>query len=170
MSPHVVASMNQIQWLNRLFSIRSVEEIPVAKEVLKNHVVIAGFGLTGQKVIEQLGNGHKYVIVDTNLNNVERGVSQGRPIYFGDVTRREVLDRLELDQAKTLIIAINDADASARTVKIAKEINPDLHVLVRGQYETDRPVLKKAGADAIVIAETEAAEKIALLGKERSAS
>lgn len=162
-SPHVVASVSQLKWLSHLFHVRGVNEIPASTKSMVNHFVVAGYGLAGQKVVKVLRGKEAYVVVDFNLDNVELGESQNEPIFFGDVTRREVLERLSLKQAKMLVIAINDPDANARAVKIAREIAPNLNIVVRGQYELDRTILEKAGANSVVIAEKEAAEKVASL-------
>ena len=64
-------------------------------------------------------------------------------------------------------LVINDPDASIRVVRAARALASELHILVRTRYLADVQLLESAGADAAIVEEAVAAEKMAQLVLER---
>ena len=128
---------------------------------LHDHVIIAGYGLAGQELAEALGNCDKpFVTVDLNPANVRLAARQGLQSYFGDVTSPEVLHRLCVENARGLVLTVNDPDAAARAVRAARRLAPDLTVIARSQYVADIAGLVAAGASRVIVAETAAAAEV----------
>ena len=160
LGPHVAAGLGRLNPLTRLLQVRTTEEMGETKP-LRNHVIIAGYGLTGRTLARALGQiGARYIIVDINTENVRDAIRLGEPACFGDVTSAEVLGHLGTADALELVIAINDPDATARATRAARREAPDLRITVRTTYDTDVERLKEAGATHIVAAETAAAGAI----------
>ncbi|HST36069.1 MAG TPA: cation:proton antiporter, partial [Allosphingosinicella sp.] len=66
--------------------------------------VILGFGRVGRLVAEMLGTHDKpYVAVDSNIDAVKAARAEGFPLIFGDASRPEFLDKLNLGHASALI-------------------------------------------------------------------
>ena len=87
-------------------------------------------------------------------------LAQGGLACLGDVTGTEVLEKLGLDRARELVVAINDTDATVRTVRVASQAAPKLRIIARTLYASDVDELLKAGASEVVAAEAEAAVEI----------
>lgn len=130
-------------------------------ENLVNHVIIAGFGLNGQNLARVLkGTGIPYAILDLNPETVKKAHQEGEPILFGDISNREILKLANIQKAKVIVFAISDPGATRRGVKIAKELNPDLYIIVRTRYVTEIDELYKLGANQVIPEEFETSIEI----------
>jgi len=160
LGPHLAAGLGKLNHLTRLLQVQTIAEIQKS-ESLRDHVIIAGYGLTGRGLARSLTQiGARYIIVDLNSENVREAARRGEPACFGDVTSAEVLEHLGVADASELVVAINDPDATARVTGAARLAAPDLRITVRTTYETDVKRLEKAGATHVVAAEAAAADTI----------
>lgn len=130
-------------------------------EELQNHVIIAGFGLNGRNLAHVLKEtGIKYVIIEMNPDTVKKVKSKGENIIYGDIGNYEVLKTSLINTAKILVIAISDRSTSRRAVKLAKELNPNIYVIVRTRFMRDTDELVKLGADMVIPEEFETSIQI----------
>jgi CPA2 family monovalent cation:H+ antiporter-2 len=65
-----------------------------------------------------------------------------------------------VENARELVLTVNDPDAAARAVRAARQLSPDLTVIARCQYVADIAGLVTAGATKVIAAETEAAAEV----------
>ena len=160
LGPHLAGGLGKLNPLTRLLQVRTTEEMRET-EAMRNHVIIAGYGLSGRNLARSLRRvGVQYVIVDLNSENVRDAARQGEPACFGDVTSAEVLEHLGAANARELVIAINDPDATARATGAARLVAPDLRITVRTAFDVDVRRLEQAGATQVVTAEAAAADAI----------
>jgi len=156
LGPHLAAGLGQVDPLTRLLAVRTTQEMETSS--LRNHVIIAGYGLTGRALARALARvGTPYVIADINADNVRTAARRGEPACFGDVTSAEVLGHLGVTRASDIVLAINDPDATVRATRSVRRAAPDLRITARTAYEIDAPRLELAGANHVVAAETAAA-------------
>lgn len=126
-------------------------------------VVLVGFGLTGHTVARALrARGIRYVVIEANAKAVEQGLAEGEPIVFGDATRRSILERVHVDRAQLVSIAVSDPIAVRRLVPLVRELAPAARLLVRTRYVAEMDALYALGASLVVAEEFEAT--IDLLG------
>jgi CPA2 family monovalent cation:H+ antiporter-2 len=131
------------------------------QEERRGHVVIVGYGLNGRNVSNVLRHVDvPFVVLELNAEAVREAASRGVPIMYGDSTRREVLHRTGLEHARILVIAISDPIATRRTVALAREMNPDIHVIVRTRYMSELEDLYKLKADEVIPEEFETSIEI----------
>jgi CPA2 family monovalent cation:H+ antiporter-2 len=160
LGPHLASELGKLNPLTRLLQVRTTEDMRET-EPRRNHVIIAGYGLTGRNLARALTQiGTRYIIVDLNTENVRDAARQGEPACFGDVTSAEVLEHLGATEASELVIVINDPDATARAIRAARLAAPDLRITVRTTYDADVKRLEEAGATHVVAAEAAAADAI----------
>jgi len=125
------------------------------------HVIIVGFGLNGRNLARVLKrSGVPYVILEMNNDTVRRYSKEGEPIYFGDGTSREILEKMGARNAKVLVVAISDAASTRFIVRTVKKANPDLCLLVRTRYTAEVEDLKELGADEVIPEEFETSIEI----------
>ena len=130
-------------------------------EEVQNHVIIAGFGLNGRNLAHVLKEtGIKYVIIEMNPDTVKKEKLKGENIIYGDIGNYEVLKSARIDKAKILVIAISDRSTSRRAVKLAKQLNPNLFVIVRTRFMKETNELVKLGADMVIPEEFETSIQI----------
>lgn len=137
------------------------EEVAIRKVGLENHVIIAGYGMNGKNLAKVLkATRLPYVVVDLNDVQVREGRAAGEPMFYGDVHRPEILERLGIGQARILVLAISDPMATRRAVAIARRSNPGIFILVRTRLVADVDDLIALGANAVIPEEFETSVEI----------
>jgi monovalent cation:H+ antiporter-2, CPA2 family len=160
LGPRLAAGASRLRALEKLLGTRGVTELqtPEAKVKWTNHVIVAGWGVTGQRVTQALsGAGVPWLVVELNPTVSAAKAKEGLPFFFGDVTSEEVLLAAGIDRAKALLLLINDGEGARRALKVARGLAPTLPILVRVAYQRDVEDVKKLGATQIVAAEEEGA-------------
>jgi CPA2 family monovalent cation:H+ antiporter-2 len=113
--------------------------------------VIIGFGRVGRLVAEMLAaNDKPYVAVDSNIDAVKAARSEGFALIFGDASRPEFIDKLNLGHASALILTMDDPRQVVRLVKRVRAWCPDLTIVARARDPEHAAELYRAGAtDAV---------------------
>jgi CPA2 family monovalent cation:H+ antiporter-2 len=125
------------------------------------HVIIVGYGLNGRNLARVLRAVEvPYIALEMNAETVSQAKAKGERIYFGDATRREVLSHVCIDQASVIVLAISDPTATRHTVYQAREMNPDIHIIVRTRYLAEMNDLMALGADEVIPEEFETSIEI----------
>jgi CPA2 family monovalent cation:H+ antiporter-2 len=128
---------------------------------LSNHIVIVGFGVAGQHLAKAAKDSQiPYVIIEMNPETVRIQKAMGEPIHFGDASRGNVLENVNLNGARALAVVINDAAATRRIVSLGKRMNPKCSVVARTRYISEAALLQNLGANTVVADEVEAAMKL----------
>ena len=121
---------------------------------VNNHVVICGFGSTGQSAAaELLHRGVKIeeiVIVDTDGDVIERAIRQGHVAVHGNATRNEVLREAAVDRARAVIVSPNRDDTAVLTTLTVRELNPTVHIVAGGREQENMHLLRQGGADEVI--------------------
>lgn len=144
---------------------RSVEEsLPPATpgDEADRPVVIAGYGAAGETLARTAREaGLPYVVIDLNPLNVQRARERGEPVVAGDASLPSVLAHAGLPRAVLLVVALPDPEGTRRTVQTARELAPELPILVRARYLRDVEGLRRLGADEVLVEEREIAVALA---------
>lgn len=131
------------------------------EETPSNHVIICGYGLNGQNLAKVLkAVGIKYVILDINPATVRSVKLKGEPIYYGDVTRSDILIKAGIQKAKIIVFAISDPVATRRAVWISRHLNDRIYIFVRTRFVNEMEELYRIGANAVIPEEFETSIEI----------
>jgi CPA2 family monovalent cation:H+ antiporter-2 len=116
--------------------------------------IIAGYGLVGRAVSDELKKmGVTATIVELNPSTVRKQTELGRAVVFGDVSSVEVLENAGVHKADVLILTIPDEESVLRACRMAKEMKPDIYVVVRCSYVSQGILAASLGADGVVVEE-----------------
>jgi CPA2 family monovalent cation:H+ antiporter-2 len=155
-APHVTAGELLLAPLERLIGVRGVDEIDTQKKQLSRHVVVVGLGVAGKFVVQSLTEcGIPHVILELNAETVRNARAQGQEAYYADATSAEALSHAHLEQARALVLLMNDPQAAQRVVDTARRLAPEVPILMRTHYLTEKPMLMKIGASDVVAEEVE---------------
>ncbi len=133
----------------------------VAAEPISNHVIVVGYGLNGRNLATALrAAGVAHLIADLNVQTVRAARAGGEPAFYGDATREEILRHLGAERARMLVVAISDAAATRRVVRVGRYINPTLYIVARTRYVTEIPELTRLGANVVIPEEFETSVEI----------
>ena len=147
----------------------ALQTLPISDDVGKEdkapcRAIVAGYGPTGQQaaaLLEELG--FDVVIIDLNINTVNRLQHQGKQALYGDVGREEVLRAAGMEEAESFVITLPDTASAATAAIGARNCNGAVHIFARCRFLQDKEVLTKAGVNHIVFEEEAVAHE--LLGK-----
>lgn len=117
----------------------------------KGTVIIAGIGRFGQIVNRLLvANGVSTVVLDHEATIIEMLRRFGTKTYYGDASRPDLLHAAGINEAKLLVVAIDDRERVVEMVEHARRHHPDLKILARAYDLNHLYLLKKAGVDLAV--------------------
>ncbi|OYT73798.1 MAG: hypothetical protein CFK52_00105 [Chloracidobacterium sp. CP2_5A] len=149
-------------WLCRLTGLPDAPDVaPTELPPASGHVVIAGYGLNGRNLARVLRAASiPYRIIELNIESIRAGRKQSEPIIYGDGTRREVLHAAGIEGARILVVAISDATATRRIAALAREMKPDLHIIVRTRFVSEMNGLYALGVNQVIPEEFETSLEI----------
>jgi len=159
--PALLDALEKVVPLDRLLPGFRPRGLSPVHEQVKDHVVIAGYGLNGRNLAAALRSiSAPYLIVELNAQTVRKARSEGEPAFYGDATREEILRALGIDRARLFVIAISDPSATRRMVRVAREINPKVYIIARTRYVVEIPELTRLGANVVIPEEFETSIEI----------
>jgi len=147
-SDQIVLRVSGSEWMLRSLQLHQVAVRSLATD---RHVVIGGYGRTGQSLarfLEREGIG--YVALDLDPERVREAAAAGDTVVFGDAARRETLIAAGVKRAAVLVVTYIDMPAALKVLAHAHEINPALPVIVRTRDDSGLERLEKAGAAEVV--------------------
>ncbi|MCX7285886.1 MAG: cation:proton antiporter [Novosphingobium sp.] len=114
-------------------------------------VVVMGFGRVGRLIAEMLSvHNAAWLGIDTDPAIVRAARTDGLPVVFGNVDSEAAIARLGLDDAKAMILTMDEPVLILRMVKKLRVAHPDLPIIVRARDASHAAALYKAGASHAV--------------------
>ena len=118
---------------------------------LKGHVIVGGFGRVGEMIARSLeAMSTPYVAVDLDARRVAAARAEGRPVYFGDVGRQELLTRLGADKAAGFVITSDIPIETDQTVAMIRHAWPNAKIFARAKDPAHAHRLIGLGATDVV--------------------
>lgn len=118
------------------------------------HAVIAGFGVPGRAVAELLvARNMLFAVIELNPQTIHRCSHNGMHMIAGDVQNEETLRRAGIERAVLLALAIPNEAAVLEAVRLARAINPSLHIMARCHFISAGLEAHRRGANEVVIEE-----------------
>ena len=113
-------------------------------------VLIAGFGRFGQVVARVLrARRIRFTALEVSQAQVDFVRRFGNKLYYGDASRLDMLRAAGAEQAKVLVIAVDDVEASVQIAVLARRHFPRLRVLARARNRQHAFRLMDAGVTQI---------------------
>jgi monovalent cation:H+ antiporter-2, CPA2 family len=104
----------------------------------RRRVIIAGFSHFGSTVGRFLrANGVDATILDHDSDRVDLLRRMGFRVYYGDVTRHDLMESAGAGQAEVLVSAVEDPETARRLVETARRHFPNLAIFVRARHRMD---------------------------------
>jgi len=130
---------------------RKINEIESIGQELKDHVIICGFGRSGQYLSRFLHEEDiPFIALDIDPSRVREAASAGENVVYGDAGRRVVLKAAGAERAKAVVISYADQHASMKVLHVVQENYPQLPVIVRTVDDSNMEKFVDAGAAEVV--------------------
>jgi Kef-type K+ transport system membrane component KefB/voltage-gated potassium channel Kch len=144
--------------LDRQYTMNGIDsELPVEAPI-----VLVGFGRVGHRIGEILFQaGIPFVALDFDALVVEKAHAKGYPVYYGDVRKPELIEAAGTNNARIIILTLNDPEASEQLVTSLHKSHPEVDIYVRGHSLVECRTLRKLGASGAVSENVEASLELA---------
>ncbi|MFB6087591.1 MAG: TrkA family potassium uptake protein [Haloarculaceae archaeon] len=109
----------------------------------RGRVVVCGYGEVGSTIAQRVrASGIACTIVDSEDSNAVDVV--------GDVTESETLERADLADASTVILALSDDTDAIFATLVVRQLDPEIEVVARANHTESVRKLYRAGADYVL--------------------
>jgi len=147
-SEHVVRRWVRSDWMNRAMQVHNIAVQAMSTD---RHVVICGFGRSGQNLARLLREESiPFIALDVDPQRIKEAAAAGESVVFGDAARPEVLTAAGLLRARALAVTYADTASALKILRHVGELRPGLPVIVRTLDDNDIDRLKAAGAVEVV--------------------
>ncbi|MEM9030727.1 MAG: cation:proton antiporter, partial [Pseudomonadota bacterium] len=123
--------------LDEMFLPRAVPQSAYDVEVpseTSGHVIIAGFGRIGQIVARILrAKRIPFTALDLDPEQIDLVKRFGNEAFFGDASRPEILEAARIGEARAVLLAIDDPEASLRVAEYVRRNYPDMPIYARAR-------------------------------------
>ena len=127
--------------------------VPVLDEISEPQtapIIVAGFGRYGQIVGRLLlAQGIAATVLDHDAEMVEAARTFGYRVFFGDASRLDLLRTAGAQQARILVVAVDDVEQSLKIVDLAREHFPNLELVARARDVTHWNQLRDRGVTRV---------------------
>ncbi|RZG99203.1 cation:proton antiporter [Acinetobacter pittii] len=133
----------------------------VDQAYLRDQVVIVGYGGVGRRITENLINENiKVVIAEENREIVEKLRNANIAAVSGVATEPSVLIQAHIMHARLLVISPMDILDIHRIVAIAKQLNPQIQVLICAESKEEAAVIRDENIGEVFYAKEEMAKNM----------
>ncbi len=147
-SDAIVMKLSSNEWMAQSLALTQIATRTMSAQ---QHVVIAGFGRTGQSLAKLLDEeGIPYQALDLDPDRVRDAQAAGVNVSYGDAGRRESLVAAGINRAAALVITYASTPSALKVLHHMKDLAPTLPVIVRSYDDSDLDKLRAAGASEVV--------------------
>lgn len=147
-SDWIVMKLSASEWMMQSLALT---QIAARTMKTKKHVIIAGFGRSGQNLAKLLHEEQiEYHALDLDPDRIGEAQNAGVNVSYGDAARRESLMAAGVNRAAALVITYVNTNSALKILHLVHELNPSLPVVVRSHDDADLAKLRAAGATEVV--------------------
>ena len=144
----IVMRLSASEWMLQSVQLTSIAKKSITTEA---HVIIAGYGRSGQNLSRMLGQeAIPYIALDLDPDRVRQAAAAGQSVVFGDAARLQSLMAAGLSRASAVVISYHDTPSALKILRLVREHAPQVPVIVRTLDDSDIEQLRAAGATEVV--------------------
>lgn len=137
---------------------RDVHEIAARAFGIQKHVILCGYGRSGQSLARLLESEQvPFIALDDDPRRVHAAAQAGDRVVFGDASRAEVLMAAGVHRARAVVVSFAHTPSAHKVLAAVQRLKPDAPVIVRTVDDSDLDTLRAAGAAEVVPEVTEGA-------------
>ena len=146
-----------LRWLGQRAAAEAVPKID-PERAGRFRAVIVGHGPVGRTVARLLrDNEIEPTVIELNLQTVRQLRDEGVSAVYGDAGHRDTLHAAGVGTAAGLVLSSSGVPNAQEIIRLARDLNPRIRILVRCAYLHERTALRQAGADRAFSGEGEVA-------------
>jgi CPA2 family monovalent cation:H+ antiporter-2 len=135
-------------WLARAAQVTQIAARNMARQ---EHVIICGFGRSGQNLARLLEQEEiPFIALDSDPERVREAAADGSSVVYGDAGRREALIAAGLPKARAVAVTFADIPTALKILNHVQQLRHEVPVIVRTVDDSELDRLIKAGAAEVV--------------------
>ena len=120
-------------------------------ESLSEHYIICGFSRTGRQIAKEFrAEDAPFVVIDSEMESVQKAQTEGYTAYQGDATLDDTLLKVGIERAICIVAALPSDAENLYIVLSAKTLNSGIRVIARASTEEALQKLRRGGADEVI--------------------
>ena len=120
-------------------------------ESLSEHYIICGFSRTGRQIAKEFqAEGVLFVVIDSEIESIQRAQMEGYTAYQGDATLDDTLLKVGIERATCIVAALPSDAENLYIVLSAKTLNTGIRAIARASTEEALQKLRRGGADEVI--------------------
>ncbi|MFT5520697.1 MAG: CPA2 family monovalent cation:H+ antiporter-2 [Enterobacterales bacterium] len=148
-TPFLINNLNSIVGL--VIKTDIAEESFEKSSVIGGHVILCGYGTFGQAVSEKLQKEEiNHVIITDDTDDYVKAKESERNVVFGDPADRVLLERLRIQDAMSIVIALESIEEIQKVSASVTLVDPDLKVIAKVASEKDKGNLDQFNHDFLL--------------------
>ncbi|WP_116235343.1 potassium channel family protein [Parasphingopyxis lamellibrachiae] len=126
----------------------------IIQKNLHNHIVVAGFGISGSEAVDELLergiDPSEIVVIDQDHGRLEAAEKRGCNVMEGDASRDKTLNQVRVSRARSMIVSAGRDDTSILVVLTARALAPKLSISVLVRASDNEQLARQAGASNVI--------------------
>ena len=144
----IVRRFTANDWLARAAQVTQIAATTMARQ---DHVIICGYGRSGQNLARLLDAEEiPFIAMDGDPQRVREAAADGSSVVYGDASRREALLSAGLTKARAVAITFANTPVALKIIHHVHRQRPELPVIVRTVDDSEIDQLLEAGATEVV--------------------
>jgi K+:H+ antiporter len=144
----IVKRFTANDWLARAAQITRIAATTMARQ---DHVIICGFGRSGQNLARLLeAEDIPFIALDSDPQRVREAAGEGNAVVYGDAGRKDALSAAGLSKARAIVVTFADTATAMKILHHSHQARPELPVVVRTLDDNELDRLLTAGAAEVV--------------------
>ncbi|WP_299805457.1 NAD-binding protein, partial [Sulfuricurvum sp. RIFOXYD2_FULL_44_160] len=97
-----------------------------------NHIIVCGYGIVGKFVAKELrASGVDYVVADNSYKHVQEALRDHQEVYFGDMSKSAILDKLCTKDSVSVIITLDNLEKKRLICEAILRYAPEVKLVVK---------------------------------------
>ena len=118
---------------------------------MEKHTIICGYGRIAQVMANQLAKTEQtFLIIENDPKKIALAEEKGFLVKVGDATDEDILEAAGIGTSGVLATVLPDDSTNVFITLTARELNPDLLIIARGNLPSTEKKLRLAGANHVI--------------------
>ena len=147
-SNQIALKFSKTEWFDQSIDLTKI----VAQSIQNDqHVIICGFGATGQHVANMLeSEGISYIALDADPERVKQASEAGKSVVYGMSQNANNLNAAGIHRAKAIVITFKSIQDTIKVIQQIEQLHEGLPILARAKDEIEMDTLLKSGATQVI--------------------
>jgi voltage-gated potassium channel len=119
-------------------------------EALEDHVVVLGYSEATAPILAELRGRSDFVVLTADADTATKLRERDYMVVNANPSNEGALQQARVGDAKAVVAATSDDAEDALAVLTARQMNPDLRIVVSAADEENVKKLQRAGADTVI--------------------